>query len=129
MPDDDVHDDLTIPDDAVLIRRVPHWLWDFDEGHPKRTAFRLRENDEYLSVFLEGETSVDEVIANYTSSGSPGVVFLRVGDIRALRQDFKIHRRDEPPNPPGHCGISAEFSRIHQDMLKCIAKVIVVPKK
>ncbi len=129
MPGDEIQDDLTISDDAILIRRVPPWHWNFEEGRPKRSAFRLRKIDEYLSVFLDGEASVDEVIANYTAKGSPGVVFLKVGDIRALRQGFKIRRRTEPPNPPGHCGVSGEFSRMHQDMLKCIAEVIIAPKE
>ena len=130
MPNDDIQDDLTISDDAILIRRVPPWHWNFEEGRPKRSAFHLRKTDEYLSFFLTGETSVDEVIANYTAKGgSPGIVFLRVGDIRALRQGFKIRRRDEPPNPSGHCGVSGEFSRMHQDMLRCIAEVIIAPKE
>ena len=129
MPGDDIQDDLTISDDAILIRRVPSWHWKPEEARPTRMAFRPRNTDSYLSVFLKDEVTIEEVIADYKPEGRPGIVFLKAGDIRALDQALRIRREPEPEALPGHCGIHGEVLRVHPEMLRGIAEVILPPEQ
>ena len=129
MPEDQFQDDPTIPDDAILIRRVPYDRWKVEEHCPDTSAFNLRKskNEKYLSVYLKGEVSLKDVIAEYPGEGVPGIVAIRVGDVRALGLGFTIRREPEGSTLPGHCGIFGSFSKGHRKQLRRISETISPP--
>ena len=96
-----------------MIRRIPCDRWKFDQNRPNRHAFNIRKNKEekYLSVYLADEVTVDDVIAEYPGDVTPGIVSIKVGDIRALELGFKIRREPQDSRLPGHCGIHGRFTK------------------
>lgn len=131
MPENYVQDDAAISNDSILIRRIPYDRWKFEEHRPNTSAFNLRKskNEKYLSVYLKDEVSLKDVIAEYPGEGIPGIVAIRVGDMRALSLGFKIRREPEGSALAGHCGIFGLFTKGNRKRLRGIAETISPPER
>ena len=131
MPEDQVQDDPTIPDDAILIRRVPYYRWKFEENRPDSRAFdlRKRKKEEYLSVYLKSEVKMEDVLTEYLGEGFPGIALLGAGDIRELNLGFVLHREPQDSHLAGHCGIYGQFTRANRKRLREISQTLSAPRK
>jgi hypothetical protein len=103
----DPTDDTSISDDAVLWRRVPVPLVDFDATppRPKSQAFdnsspRPDGSADGMSVFLADEAKdPSRLVVNHPGGG---VIAITAGDIRSISGQALVREPSDPGDPDGH---------------------------
>ena len=102
MPDDpDYIDDESVPQTAVLWRRIPKWHYKYDENEadyrPSTASFEDDSDGSPMSSYLADECG-EPAVALKGHQGF-GLVALTAAQVREL--GLKIVRM-ETPGPPGH---------------------------
>ena len=116
----DLADDLSIPDDWRMLRRIPPaWIKDFQ---PESSNFSVRQPNEGLSVTAWCDPS--DLIAVQADAPSFGVVRVLAGELREA--GFRIVRLPEPGNP-NHCECYGNVSRAARRRLASAAVWVVPP--
>ena len=97
-------DDITIADDALVVRRISEDQQFFDEKvgfrRPASMAFRQNGLDGNVSVYLMAETTFDAVAAE---GNQPYLCTVSVG---VLRQNGLGIIRTPESGGPGHCDVT-----------------------
>ena len=98
------HDDITIADDALVVRRISQNQQFFDEKtgfrRPASIAFRQNGLDGDVSVYLMAETTFEAVAAG---GNQPYLCTVSVG---VLRQNGLGIIRTPESGGPGHCDVT-----------------------
>lgn len=101
-------DDETIPDDAILWRRIPPFGVD-SRGQPDSSNFVDKVTGE-LSVVLASETTTTDLLDGHEGFGVTGFPASAVSVLRLAPENYVI-RRQPLEGIPGHAVICPKLSR------------------
>jgi hypothetical protein len=126
MANVDPPDDLTIPDDAVLWRRIPSWHWVQDENlgrmRPSTAAFEDDDDGSPMSVALASECAGPEVVL----AGHEGFA-LAAFTAGFARQRGQRIARDPRPGEPWHAVVIGKKTHSVRKQLARDCQWVVAP--
>lgn len=117
--------------EGLLYRFIPNWrtLWDYDLDRPSPRAFRRRSGEQYVSMYLDGLTGVQQLEALRPTFG---ICAVRVEDLlRGPVQDPLIEVVYEPdeeqPEGRAHVAVYGINRRRAEWLAREIAQCIRPP--
>lgn len=125
--------DETIPDDEVLLRRIPSGKpWFEPPDRISSMNFKLRRDDVGLSVYREKFISAEQLLQKPDSIPGSFVVKTTVGEVRRLKngKGDELHLDVIPiddEEDKGHAEIRGKFSNSVSESLKRVFQRVAQP--
>lgn len=107
---------------GVLYRRIPNYssMYVYAENRPASSAFRVKPEDEYLSMALKGQTTADDMLQGYAGFGLCEV------DVEDL-VELKLTVTYEPAQgDTAHVAVRGVTKSI-RGKIAAVARVVVAP--
>ncbi len=123
-------DGLVIPDDDSLLRRIPPWLFDYENRKVYVKAFAnpklsSGEQSDRFSVNWNRYATIEETLDGYDDFGLASITAARC---RAEQQAVK-HTPDAKSGNPAHCDVIGAKTAGVQKRLRNAAELLVPPTK